>query len=62
MSQVSSTVILPGNVPKLTPMQQEEALEMVWLGVSLRQVAQRFGIHHESIRRLVRKKQQQQEV
>jgi len=52
-------VVLSEHGSKLTPSQQEEALEMVRSGASLRQVAQRFGIHHESVRRLV--KQQQEE-
>jgi DNA-binding CsgD family transcriptional regulator len=54
--------MLPENGPKLTPTQQEEALEMVRSGASLRQVAQRFGMNHESVRRLVRKKQREQEA
>jgi transposase len=55
-------VILPDNGPKLTPTQQEEALVMVRSGASLRQVAQRFGVNHETIRRLVKKHQEEQEV
>jgi transposase-like protein len=55
-------VILPDNGPKLTPTQQEEALDMVHSGASLRQVAQRFGVNHETIRRLVKKHQEEQEV
>jgi len=51
-------VVLPEHGPKLTPAQQEEALEMVRSGVSLREVAHRFGIHHETVRCLVKQQQE----
>jgi transposase-like protein len=54
-------VELQDNGPKLTPAQQEEALDMVQAGASLRQVAERFGINHESVRRMVMRKQRELE-
>jgi DNA-binding NarL/FixJ family response regulator len=54
-------VELQDNGPKLTPAQQEEALDMVRAGASLRQVAERFGINHESVRRMVMRKQRELE-
>ena len=46
---------------KLTPAQQEEALDMVRVGTSLCQVAECFGISYESVCRMVMRKQRELE-
>jgi transposase-like protein len=54
-------VQLQDNGPKLTPAQQEEAMEMLRSGASLRKVAERFGINHESVRRMIKRKRREEE-
>jgi len=46
---------------ELTPAQQEEALDMVRAGASLRQVAECFRISYESVCRIVMRKQREPE-
>jgi helix-turn-helix, Psq domain len=57
----STPHVLPPQESSLTLAQQEEALEMLRSGVSLRQVAQHFGINHESVRRMARRKRREEE-
>jgi len=55
-------VQLADNGPKLTPQQQAEAMEMLRAGASLRKVAECFGINHESVRRMVKRKHREEEA
>ncbi|WP_169460876.1 helix-turn-helix domain-containing protein [Ktedonobacter racemifer] len=44
--------MLPSTGMKLTPEQQQEALALLQSDVPFREVAGRFGVAHETIRRL----------